>query len=183
MRYFDHDTDASSDDKINALRFFHGGAAVDAYWCIIERIYKDEEPLAVNDFNLASLAMRLNASIADVQTWIDAILEVGLLDHTDGLISDRIWANINAYHDKREQAVARGKASAKARQKKCKEVSNASETAFKNLSTKEKEKEKESAFCAPPAQKRAPSYGGDDEAAADDGSTWDWEGLSKELAL
>ena len=45
MRYFDHDTTASKDDGIMALRCDHGSAAVDAYWAIIEKMYADEAPV------------------------------------------------------------------------------------------------------------------------------------------
>ena len=42
MRYFDHDTDATKDELIQALRLECGGAAVDVYWCILENIYREE---------------------------------------------------------------------------------------------------------------------------------------------
>lgn len=43
MKYFDHDTDASSRELMD-LRFECGGAAVDAYWFIIEAICREERP-------------------------------------------------------------------------------------------------------------------------------------------
>ena len=47
MRYFDHDTTAGSDDKIMALRLAHGGAAVDAYWVLLEMMYQSETELVI----------------------------------------------------------------------------------------------------------------------------------------
>ena len=45
MEYFNHDTGAASDVAISGLRLQLGGAAVDAYWTLLELIYRDEEDL------------------------------------------------------------------------------------------------------------------------------------------
>ena len=49
MLYFNHDTQASKDDRIIALRSSMGGAAVDAYWTIIELIHRDETELVFGE--------------------------------------------------------------------------------------------------------------------------------------
>ena len=43
MKYFDHDVESYKDDKIMLLRHAHGSEAIDAYWAIVEQIYRDEE--------------------------------------------------------------------------------------------------------------------------------------------
>ena len=42
MHSFDHNTHAADDDAIMALRLEHGGAAVDAYWTLLELMSRDE---------------------------------------------------------------------------------------------------------------------------------------------
>ena len=42
MKYFDHDVEAYKDDKIVLLRRECGGAAIDAYWTLLELIYREE---------------------------------------------------------------------------------------------------------------------------------------------
>ena len=47
MEWFKHDIGAFRDEKIQALRIDCGGAAVDAYYAIIELIYEGEEALTM----------------------------------------------------------------------------------------------------------------------------------------
>lgn len=51
MLYFSHDTKASVDEKIMQLRLEFGGAAVDAYWYLVERIYEKETKLVFSITN------------------------------------------------------------------------------------------------------------------------------------
>ena len=41
MQYFDHSTDASTDPKVMQLRLEHDGAAVDAYWSLVEQMHRE----------------------------------------------------------------------------------------------------------------------------------------------
>ena len=188
MQYFNHDTDASFDSKISALRFFHGGAAVDAYWCLIECIYKDEKPFETTDFNAASLAMKLNASLADIQKWIDGIIEVGLLSQgDDGLTSDRIEKNICSYKQKKEQSSRAGKASAeKRKQRKLSRKSTTVERPLNDRATNKIKENKEDAELLKAQQSSLLIGSGESQSAAaeaDDGSTWDWDEVMRELML
>lgn len=188
MQYFNHDTDASFDSKISALRFFHGGAAVDAYWCLVECIYKDEKPFELNDFNAASLAMKLNASLADVQKWIDGIVEVGLLRQgDDGLTSDRIEKNICSYKQKKEQSSRAGKASAeKRKQRKISRKTTTVERPLNDRATNKIKENKEDAELLKAQQSSLSVGSGESQSAAaeaDDGSTWDWDEVMRELML
>ena len=195
MQYFNHDTDASFDSKVSALRFFHGGAAVDAYWCLIECIYKDEKPFELNDFNAASLAMKLNASLADVQSWVDGIIETGLLSKSEnGLTSRRIEENIRAYHEKTKRARENGakggrvkasKGLATAKQPLSKGLATAKQPLSKGLANKIKEN-KEDAELLKAQQSSLLIGSGESQSAAaeaDDGSTWDWDEVMRELML
>ncbi len=48
MEWFKHDSDASTDGKLSVLRMQHGSVAVDAYWYVLEQIYKYERPFSVS---------------------------------------------------------------------------------------------------------------------------------------
>lgn len=128
MRYFDHDTSAADDDKIMALRMDCGGAAVDAYWAVLEKIYRDESPLVLSE-NLPgtkALTHRLCVGFEQLKTWCMSMVDVGLLvekrEHEDALglgenddehvvilTSERAMDNITAYNEKRETARQNGK--------------------------------------------------------------------------
>ena len=103
MLYFDHSTSASDDDKIVALRIEHGGAAVDAYWAVIELMHRDETdftcpaglircdsvpsgyPAGTQSVPtryrvaFASLAHRLLIDEKTFAEYVSAMLDVGLL--------------------------------------------------------------------------------------------------------
>lgn len=116
MKYFDHDVDAHKDDKIILLRKIHGGAAVDAYWTILEIIYRDETNLKTdikpND-NQAETKLKPNGLTAisfflqvdenTLKTWIETMCELGLFSKKEGsnghitIASSRATANINTY--------------------------------------------------------------------------------------
>lgn len=118
MKYFDHDTDAATDSKVMALRIFHGGAAVDCYYAIIESVYREERPLPTDDFALAGLAQKLNATMNQVTEWIDGMLDIGLLEKSKkGITSERIEDRISAYKNRcaaaRKNGAKGGKAKAR----------------------------------------------------------------------
>lgn len=115
MRYFDHDTDASNDEKIQALRLEHGGAAVDAYWTIVEQIYREEAPLVFfgNRLGTNSLSHRLCIDVETLQKWVLTMVELGLIERCgdDGntLFSERMGESIERYRKKSETARENGK--------------------------------------------------------------------------
>lgn len=121
MKYFDHDTSAADDDRIMALRIECGGAAVDAYWAVLELIYRDETDLVVceNQPVTKSLCHRLCVGFDQLKTWLDAMVSVGLLDVSDcgenggakavSYSSKRAAKNIEGYANRRETARENGK--------------------------------------------------------------------------
>lgn len=112
MRYFDHDTGAASDDGIMALRIEHGGAAVDCYWALLEKMYRDEGPLDLTETNAEtkSVCHRLCVGYAELEKYVGTMLEYGLLEGEIGnLYSARAMMNITAYQQKAETARQNGK--------------------------------------------------------------------------
>ena len=115
MHYFEHDTSAGSDDKILTLRIEHGGAAVDAYWVILEQIYDDEEPLKIfgNQRKTQSVSHRLCIGSDLLETWVHSMVDIGLLEacenDPDSVTSSRAMDNIARYHKKVETARQNGK--------------------------------------------------------------------------
>lgn len=115
MKYFDHDTMAGGDDKIISLRLECGGAAVDAYWVILEQLYRDETPLVIfgNQHVTRSVCHRLATDAKTLETWILTMLEIGLLEraveNSDAIHSPRATENIRAYREKCETARQNGK--------------------------------------------------------------------------
>ena len=115
MKYFDHDTTASGDDKIVSLRLECGGAAVDAYWVILEQLYRDETPLDIfgNQHLTRSVCHRLVTDAKTLEKYVFAMVEIGLLNFTDEnkreIYSPRASKNIKAYTEKCETARQNGK--------------------------------------------------------------------------
>ncbi len=121
MRYFEHDVDASADDKIMALRIEHGGAAVDAYWTVLEMIYRDESDVVVscNRPETKSLCHRLCIDYEKLSEWLSEMASLGLLTVHDDVDergervevygSTRASANIERYEARKETARENGK--------------------------------------------------------------------------
>lgn len=116
VRYFDHDTTAASDDLIMALRIEHGGAAVDCYWALLEKIHKDEAPLNLfgtdgeTNAETKSVSHRLCIGSDELKTYVSAMLGLGLFEGTvENLTSRRAEKNIEAYQRKAETARHNGK--------------------------------------------------------------------------
>lgn len=127
MEYFNHDTTAGGDDKIIALRLECGGAAVDAYWVILEQIYRDETELDFfgNQHLTRSVCHRLATDEKTLKTWISSMLEIGLLESNEknggAVYSERAFSNIQAYKLKVETARQNGKKGGRKPTKKPKE--------------------------------------------------------------
>ena len=140
MKYFDHDTSASMDEKIMQLRLMHGGAAVDAYWYLLEQIYKAEEPLCVCNANALRLHMHiLCLDQKTLETYIQSMIEVGLFIEVEGevITSERAQNNVKKYQEKSTKA-----STAASKRWDCKRNANAMQThSERNANEKEKEKE------------------------------------------
>ena len=82
MKYFDHDTEAHKDDKIMLLRREFGGAAVDAYWTLLEVIYREETQLKPreNPFGFLSVSMFLLVDEKQLLEWVEGMAKYGLLE-------------------------------------------------------------------------------------------------------
>lgn len=118
MRYFDHDTTAGRDLKVTALRMECGGAAVDAYWTLLELMYEQETDLnlTANRTLTKSVCLWLGLGYDGVETlenWVKTMVEVGLLERDENdpetLYSERVRANISAYKQKCETARQNGR--------------------------------------------------------------------------
>lgn len=116
MRYFDHDTQAADDDAIMALRIEYGGGAVDCYWALLEKMYRDEAPLNLfgsngeTNMETKSVSHRLCIDVETLKKYVLAMLQIGLLDGTvENVFSQRARQNIAAYQAKAESARQNGK--------------------------------------------------------------------------
>ena len=131
MLYFNHDTMASTDRKLMQLRLVQGGAAVDAYWYLIEQMCLDERPLCICNADAKQMQSISNADAMQMQSrcnadadvlrvhchtlcvdektlkkWVDYMVEIGLLHVTeDGchIYSERAMSNIEEYQVKYEK--------------------------------------------------------------------------------
>lgn len=114
MKYFDHDSTAGNDDKIVSLRLMHGGAAVDAYWGVIEELYRTETEFGTdeNKPGFISLSHRLCIDAEKLSTFVSAMVDVGLLEASDdgnAVFSERVNANVERYRMRQETARENGK--------------------------------------------------------------------------
>lgn len=182
MYYFDHDTRASRDMKIMQLRCKCGGAAVDAYWYLLEVMYEDEQMLC--KCNASALQVHCNmlciGQLEVLQGWIEAMVEVGLFETTDDgkIYSKRAMDTIENYKEqtskrrsaaqKRWEMQTQSKCNASAMQvhSKC----NANKNKNKNKNIKEtlsNDNVKKSSRFSPPTTDEVQAYG--DEWAANRG--------------
>jgi len=118
MLWFTHDTDAYYDKRIQALRIEHGGAAVDAYYAILEEIYRKETDLVLceNQSGTKAVTYRLCTDWETLKTWFSTMGEIGLLEVTENeqdgsfsLHSLRAAETIESYQRKSETARENGK--------------------------------------------------------------------------
>ncbi len=115
MRYFDHDTTASTDPGIMSLRLAAGGAAVDAYWYMVELMYHEETNCFAfeNQLGLPLVSHMLNTDEKTLESYVSAMCDVGLFERVDSDVltvrSERVGVNVTAYEEKRETARKNGK--------------------------------------------------------------------------
>lgn len=152
MKYFDHDTDAAKDELIQALRIECGGAAVDAYWTLLERIYRDETDLVLGENQplTKSVTHWLCVGWEELAGWISAMRDVGLFsveeigDGTLAIRSERASRNIEEYQRRTETARQNGKKGGR-KPKANRTLTNQKPNPNRTLTepkTKEKEKER-----------------------------------------
>lgn len=123
MKYFDHDVESYKDDKIMLLRHAHGSEAIDAYWAIVEQIYRDESAFSDSQpIASESLAFVIGITKDKLEECISGMLEYGLLvrDEAGDLISPRAAGKIDGY----QQRCAANMANAKKPRRKGKTAGN-----------------------------------------------------------
>lgn len=115
MQYFNHDTNASTDRAIMALRVSCGGAAVDAYWYLVEQMYLDETELVIfgNQVGSDAIAHVLCTDSETLLSWVEKMVSLGLLERCgdDGasVVSNRMAENVSEFRRKSETARQNGK--------------------------------------------------------------------------
>lgn len=82
MDYFPHDTDASNDEKIEALRALHGNDGYAFYFIILERIYRsnDAELDISKPAVLAALISKVGVSRERFDEILNTAFDIGCLD-------------------------------------------------------------------------------------------------------
>lgn len=114
MDYFPHDTNATSDDKLLALRMDAGLEGLACYWAILEKIYANEEPFNLSKTNVGTrtLAMLLGIGFDELETYVSAMISVGLLELCEdgnSVTNRRAFEYIEKLDKKRETARQNGK--------------------------------------------------------------------------
>lgn len=146
MEYFDHNVNASDDDAIMALRMEHGGAAVDCYWAIIEKMYREERPVEVdeNQKETKALTHRLCIGFQDLKNYVETMISLDLLESVENPVfavtSERVERTIQRYRERHETAVQSGKKGGRPKGSKTKGKANAKQKQSKSLAIKEDKK-------------------------------------------
>lgn len=108
MQYFDHNVNAATDPKVMQLRLEQGGAAVDAYWYLIEQMHRDERPICV--CNASAMRVHCHTLCTDADTlekWLESMVLIDLLsfdESGENVYSERTMKNIDKYQSKQEKA-------------------------------------------------------------------------------
>ena len=116
QRYFPHDIDAVTDPKLQNILREKGLEGIGAYWCIIERLYRQDGVLQESD--LASIAWSLHLPNEDLLTSI--VRDYGLFTvngRTRTITSKRVNDTLAEMKAREEQSRKAGIASGAARRK------------------------------------------------------------------
>lgn len=116
QRYFPHDIDAVTDPKLQNILREKGLEGIGAYWCIIERLYRQDGVLQESD--LASIAWSLHLPNEDLLTSI--VRDYGLFTvngRTLTITSKRVNDTLAEMNAREEQSRKAGIASGAARRK------------------------------------------------------------------
>ena len=143
--YFDHSTTAATDPKVMQLRLEQGGAAVDAYWYMLEQMHRDECGICTS--NAGAMLVHSHTLCTDenkLKTWVDAMVSIGLFEHdsqSGEITSPRAVRNISEYKEKSEKARSKAKSrwsNATAMQQQCSSNAAAMQTQCQQNKTKQK---------------------------------------------
>ena len=116
QRYFPHDIDAVTDPKLQNILREKGLEGIGAYWCIVERLYRQDGVLQESD--LASIAWSLHLPNEDLLTSI--VRDYGLFTvngRTLTITSKRVNDTLAEMKAREEQSRKAGIASGAARRK------------------------------------------------------------------
>lgn len=116
QRYFPHDIDAVTDPKLQNILREKGLEGIGAYWCIVERLYRQDGILQESD--LASIAWSLHLPNEDLLTSI--VRDYGLFTvngRTLTITSKRVNDTLAEMKAREEQSRKAGIASGAARRK------------------------------------------------------------------
>lgn len=116
QRYFPHDIDAVTDPKLQNILREKGLEGIGAYWCIVERLYRQDGVLQESD--LASIAWSLHLPNEDLLTSI--VRDYGLFTvngRTLTITSKRVNDTLSEMKAREEQSRKAGIASGAARRK------------------------------------------------------------------
>lgn len=114
QRYFPHDIDAVTDPKLQNILREKGLEGIGAYWCIIERLYRQDGVLQESD--LASIAWSLHLPNEDLLTSI--VRDYGLFTvngRTLTITSKRVTETITFQKEATEKRVNAGRKGGKAK--------------------------------------------------------------------
>lgn len=115
MDYFPHDTKATSDSKVLALRMRGGLEAVACFWAVLERIYDSEQPFELSETNVEAMSVSLFLGVGfdQLSDNVSHMVEVGLLErdveNPNIVMSERAKKQIETLQKKRETARQNGK--------------------------------------------------------------------------
>lgn len=112
LDYFAHDSNASSDPKLQRLRDDHGWAAIGRWWCLVELLSAAEGHIidVSRPQQWTRLAHSLEMDTADeARAFIDWLLSVGLLDR-DAMASGHVMsARVMRNAERFAEAAAKGR--------------------------------------------------------------------------
>lgn len=109
LDYFPHDTDASGDEKVEALRSLHGNDGYAFYFIMLERIYRSPNcAVLITDKSRQVFADKVRVSVEKFNAMMVDALEVGCFDRDlfkrkQVLTSDGIDRRFRVVTNKREQ--------------------------------------------------------------------------------
>ena len=177
MEWFKHDIGAFRDAKVQQLRLECGGAAVDAYYAVLELIYEREKPIEIGETvpETKSVCFWLCVGFAGFLEWVLKMGEIGLLEVTEKtesvsyiVDSARARNQIGYFNKRKETARRNGKLGGRPKGSKTNWKANETESVSdKNRkltdSKPNKEKEEEDRLVGKTNQ---PTYQGVGSAAA-----------------
>jgi len=126
--YFKHDSNASSDIKVKAIRRKYGWKGIGWYWYLIEALRNESDyTLPYGDLSFEGFSEDMLCKPEEVKAFIDDCLRFGLFKKaSDRFCSDRLLRDMSVLDDIREKASLAGKKSAEQRRTVKKDVNASS---------------------------------------------------------